>query len=857
MENKKTRKYNAAAAVIGATLLALLLCACPSPGTFYTLAAGADPETGGTVTAVPASENYLEGTMVMVSAEPAPGYAFSGWEGDAEGSYGVAAVYMDGEKTVTAKFTALPPETYSLTVNVLPPGSGTVSRSAAGPAYASGSTVTLTAHPSAGYVFSSWSGGTTGGTNPKAVTMDGNKTITANFTSQNPGGSIQGSPLSLSGAVLTLAGAPGVYNQHYDGVGVGALFYSPHSSLVIGSYLYVADRSNHRIRRVNTATGAAETFSGSGTSGNVDGAAEAAQFNSPSGITTDGTYLYVTCSGSHTVRRVSLSDGSVETIAGTSGSAGSADNASGLSASFNYPIGIVHVSGSPASLYLCDSNNSTIRKITLTGSNEVSTLAGTAGSTGGTDGTGAAARFHYPAGIATDGTSLWIADSYAYTIREVTIATALVVTRAGVYNSYGFTDAAGTSARFYYPNDLVLSGSTLYIADTGNNAVRTMNTVNYSVTTLTGTAGNGYADGGPTQAKFNNPAGLALSGTSLYVCDTGNHMIRRVNTGTASTVSLAGSPQKSGFWNGTGVGALYTNPRGATTDGTYVYTTDGYHTVRRVNPATGEVLTLSGSPNSTGTTDGIGASARFNGPEGVTAAGNYLYVCDSYNYTIRRIDKATGETSTFAGAAGVNGSQDGTGEDARFGSPQGITNDGANLYVTDNHTVRKIEIATRVVTTIAGTSGVTGTTDSRNGLEARFNNPHGITSDGSFLYICDLSNNAIRVVEIATAEVSTLAGYKRQSGFADGTGISARFRSPAYITCDGTYLYVTDLSSHTVRRVGIASREVTTLAGLDNTAGWADGTGNAARFNEPRGITNDGTRLYICDYSNHVIRTLD
>ena len=863
MKGKRTGKYppkgNAGALALFALLWAVLLSGCPSPGTFYTLTAGAEPEAGGTVTAVPASENYLEGTMVMVTAEPAPGYAFSGWEGDADGAYALAAVLMEGDKTVTAKFTALPPETCSLTVVVSPAGCGTVSVSPSGPAYASGSTVTLTAHPGPGYTFLSWSGGTSGSTNPKSLTMDGNKTITAHFSAQNPGGSVQGSPLSISGAALTLAGAPGVGSQHYDGTGVGALFNTPSRMVLIGSYLYIADSGNHRIRRLHTSTGTAETFSGTGTAGHLDGAADAARFYGPTGITTDGTtYLYVTDNYSHTVRRVSLADGAVTTIAGISGSAGNTDNPVGTSATFNYPEGITFVPGSPDSLYLCNSQSYTVRKIELTGTFTVTTFAGTAGSQGGDDDIGSAARFRNLYGITSDGSSLWVADLNAHTIREIIISTTEVITRAGVYNTYGFIDAVGSAARFENPRDLLYSGGLLYISDTQNHALRVMDTSTYSVTTLTGYLGSGHADGGTGTAKFSYPTGLALSGTNLYASESGNHTIRRVNTATRNTVTLAGSPQKNGFWNGTGAGALYHRPRGITTDGEYLYTTDQFHTVRKINRTTGAVTTLAGSPNSAGSSDGYGSSALFSGPQGITVSGDFLYLCDYGNHTIRRISKTTGEVSTLAGYPGVSGSLDGTGSGARFYYPRGITTDGPNLYVTQGiHNIRKIEIATARVTTIAGGNGLTGIDDSLRGLDARFNNPLGITCDGSFLYICDSSNYAIRQLDLSTGEVSTLAGFKGVSGHADGTGPSARFRNPAYITCDGTYLYVTDETGHTVRRVGIASREVDTLCGQDETSGFADGAGTGARFNTPQGITCDGQSLFVCDHYNHVIRKID
>jgi DNA-binding beta-propeller fold protein YncE len=117
-------------------------------------------------------------------------------------------------------------------------------------------------------------------------------------------------------------------------------------------------------------------------------------------------------------------------------------------------------------------------------------------------------------------------------------------------------------------------------------------------------------------------------------------------------------------------------------------------------------------------------------------------------YIIRKIVIATGQVSTIAGTAGTFGSTDGVGASARFGYAQGVTCDGTNLYVADSysHTIRTIVLATGEVTTLAGTAGTPGSTDST-GSGASFNNPQGITSNGRMLYVADSSNNTIRRIQ--------------------------------------------------------------------------------------------------------------
>ena len=194
---------------------------------------------------------------------------------------------------------------------------------------------------------------------------------------------------------------------------------------------------------------------------------------------------------------------------------------------------------------------------------------------------------------------------------------------------------------------------------------------------------------------------------------------------------------------------------------------------------------------------------------------------------------------------------------------------GPILYVTDyyNQTIRRIEIATANVTTIAGSHGLVGDADQANppgGLAtaARFRSPFGITTDGTSLFIADRSNNKIRKIDIATGTVSTFAGpapLSRSSGYVNEIGNAARFRSPRCITTDGTYLYLTDGSNHVIRRISIATAAVDTVAGPaapDVKAGEIDGTGTGAKFNGPYGITTDGTSLYVTDVGGNTIRRI-
>ena len=208
-----------------------------------------------------------------------------------------------------------------------------------------------------------------------------------------------------------------------------------------------------------------------------------------------------------------------------------------------------------------------------------------------------------------------------------------------------------------------------------------------------------------------------------------------------------------------------------------------------------------------------------------------------------------GTVSTFVGGT-ASGTTDATGTSAKFNAPLGIIKSGSNLFVadTENHTIRKIVIATGVVTTLAGTAGTSGSTDAT-GTSAKFNNPTDLVSDGTNLYVTDRDNNTIRKIVIATGVVTTLAGTAGTTGSTDATGSSASFNKPYRLVIDSSNsnLYLTDKENHTIRKIVISSGAVTTIAGSAGSADNTDGTGSAARFNKPQGIAIDSsdTNLYI------------
>lgn len=311
-----------------------------------------------------------------------------------------------------------------------------------------------------------------------------------------------------------------------------------------------------------------------------------------------------------------------------------------------------------------------------------------------------------------------------------------------------------------FPAGLVADNAgNLYVTDLSTHLVRKVNQAN-AVSTVAGTSGSvGTQDGAGTSARFNHPDGIALDTSgNLYIADNGNATIRRITpAGVVST--FAGSPDNRGHQDGTGGGAWFSAPSSLALDSAgNLYVADPLDaTIRKITPA-GVVSTFAGAAATRGDTDGQGNLARFNYPDGVAvdSAGN-VYVADTYNSTIRKITPQ-GMVSTLAGLSGVSGSTDGTGLEALFNQPHGIAIDAANdLYVADtgNGTIRRIT-PTGTVITIAGLAGIAGLRDGA-GINALFNQPRSVTiGTGNTLYVADSGNGVLRRIA-ADATVSTLA----------------------------------------------------------------------------------------------------
>lgn len=310
---------------------------------------------------------------------------------------------------------------------------------------------------------------------------------------------------------------------------------------------------------------------------------------------------------------------------------------------------------------------------------------------GSADGTGPAARFDNPEGIAADSSgNLYLAERNSSTIRKIT-PQAVATTLAGVAGAAGSIDGTGAGARFNNPTRVRADrDGNLYVTDTGNSTIRKVSPQG-AVATLAGNGVCGSADGPGTAAQFCAPQGIALDPHgNLFVTDTLNHTVRKIDAAGAVT-TVAGTPGVCGSADGRGRAAQFCGPRdiAADSEGNLFVADTANSTIRLITPD-GEVRTVAGRANECGFADGSGNASRLCKPGAIDVdASGELYVADTGNSAIRRI-VAPGTTSTVAGVAGSNAVVLGPlpgGLDA----PSGVAISGSgSVAVTSNNLVLKL-----------------------------------------------------------------------------------------------------------------------------------------------------------------------
>lgn len=289
----------------------------------------------------------------------------------------------------------------------------------------------------------------------------------------------------------------------------------------------------------------------------------------------------------------------------------------------------------------------------------------------------------------------------------------------------------------------------------------------------------------------------------------------------------------------------------------------GYHRIV-VTTLAGEWIDTFGTGYA-GAADGPADEASFHTPQGLAlgADGSLLYVADTNNHRIRQIDLAARMVTTIAGTGAQNRVRfpHGSALATALNSPWDLARQGDALWIAmaGQHQIWRLALAMGTIQAVIGSSGE-GRQDGA-GIAAALAQPSGLalSADEQTLYFADSESSCIRMVDLAdpALPVTTLAGGDLfDFGLRDGVGDEARLQHPLGVVAHNGYLYIADTYNHAIRRLNLATRKVQTVAG-NGTAGSEDGPGRAAHFFEPGGITIAGDTLYVADTNNHAIRLVN
>lgn len=644
--------------------------------------------------------------------------------------------------------------------------------------------------------------------------------------------------------------------------------------------LYIADAAHHAVRKVDGSTGKISTVAGCGIAGfGGDGAAAtSALLKRPFGLALDGNgNLFIADSGNFRIRKVQLSTGVITTIAGNGIAGYAGDGGDALSASFNFPThpdaGGIAVYG--ANLYVVDNLNHRLRKVDLT-TNVISTVAGlgTAGFSGD-GGLAAQAQLKSPRDIDVDPTgNVFVSDTGNNRIRKID-AQGVITTVAGNGTAAPYSGEGGmaTSATLNAPYHAAVSANgDLYIELRNDSLIVKVDHASNVISTIGGSSPGFSGDGGQaTLAELYRPAhALVDVSGSLYFSDASNNRVRKIDSSGVIT-TVAGTLLGYAGEDVTGPNAEFRDPTGVASDANgNLYIADaGNHRIRRIDRQSGLVTTRAGLglPGFAGD-GGPAEQAQFESPSAVVLdKDDNIYVADTGNNRVRRIDTLTGVVDTFAGSevSGFGG-DGGSAEAAQLLTPTDLAIDEAgNLFIADsgNHRIRRVDAATHVIATIAGNGapGYPGAGDGGPAIQASLENPAGLAmGTWGVLFIADSGHNSIRAVDLVSGTIVTVSGSGVASYSGDRTpASSAGLNRPRGLAVDSAgQIYVADTDNHAVRKIDYyGTGNIVTVAG-SGTEGFAGDEGPATQANlcAPTDLVLSSSEVYIVDRGNHRIRRL-
>ena len=579
--------------------------------------------------------------------------------------------------------------------------------------------------------------------------------------------------------------------------------------------LFIVDYSNHRILKLD-AYGSISTVAGNGLRGfsGDGGQATAAQLDTPNGVFVDAFgALFIADTNNARIRRVEP-DGTIRTVAGSGLAGFGGDGGPSTVAMLNVPSG-VHVDDG-GNLYIADTANHCIRRVDQAGT--ITTVAGV-GRAGfsGDGGPARSAHLQSPFGVFVDRQgAVWVPDFGNERLRRVA-TDGTIATVAGT-GTPGFAGDGGPAiaAQLRGPTEVGEDADgNLYVSDLGNRRVRRI-TPDGRIDTLAGNGTPGFSgDAGPARsAQLLLPSDVCVDERNTYIADTRNHRIRRIDE--REIITTAAGNGRAGF-GGDGAAALaatLNQPASVISDraGGIFFADKGNHRIRRVY-ANGRIATIAGTGTAGDAPDGGTADAiPLNGPTGLALSeSGELWIADTLNHRIRRLN-LDGTVSLVAGAGTPGYSGDaGSARLAHLNTPLAVALAASgDLYIADsgNNRIRRID-GRGIITTVAGTGTPRFGGDDGPATEAQLNGPSGLAFDAAGnLYVVDALNRRIRKVD-GTGVITTIAGDGTAGLSGDsGPAVLAQLRfsddprALSGITLDKAgALCVADVGNNRVRRL--------------------------------------------------------